>query len=319
MRLSICLLLLAASVFAQIPADPAPSLETLRDGYDKGDYAIFSKEFSAALKTRMDEKTAGQFFKNANIGWGHWDTFGPPERLSESEIRMRCVFEKTIADLTVKFDAEGKIDQYNFKEVLTPDFASPPIASVYFRFPFKGEWIVLQGGDTAEQNAHHNNPSMAFALDLIRAPQPKLTPAENEALTAGQPVFCPVGGMVEQLIDAIPENAPGQTNPMAPDGNAISIKYTKDEYLSISHLQPGSFTVKASQKLEPGQALAKTGRSGDTPASMVTLNVSNNILGQKGKTRKFGFACVELFDGKAWQKKVNYSPVKGDLLRLCAD
>jgi len=319
MRLSICLLLLAAAVFAQIPADPAPALETLRDGFDKGDYSIFSKNFSAGLKARVDEKAASQFFKNANIGWGSWDSFGPPERLSDSEIRVRCAFERTTADLTVAFDAEGKIDRYLFKEVLTPDFANPPIASVYFRFPFKGEWTVLQGGDTAEQNAHHDHPSMAFAMDFARTPQPRLTAAENEALTVGQEIFRPVGGTGAQLIDAIPENAPGQTNAIAPDGNVIAIRYTKEEYLSISHLQAGGFAVKASQKMEPGQALAKAGRSGDTPVSVVTLSVSNNFLGQKGKARKFGFACVEVFDGQGWQKKVNFSPVKGDRLRPCAE
>jgi len=71
--------------------------------------------------------------------------------------------------------------------------------------------------------------------------------------------------------------------------------------------------------MEPGQALAKAGRSGDTPVSVVTLSVSNNFLGQKGKARKFGFACVEVFDGQGWQKKINFSPVKGDRLRPCAE
>lgn len=313
MRLTICLLLLAAAVFAQVPADPAPALETLRSGYDMGDYSVFSKHFSEGLKVRVDEKMAGQFFKNANIGWGNWDTFGTPERLSENEIRVRCVFEKTTADLTVKFDAEGKIDQYGFKEVDFPDFANPPIASVYFRFPFQGEWTVLQGGDTAEQNTYHDDPSMAFAMDLARPP------ADGAPPTAGQEIHCPVGGTVAQLVDGIPDNAPGQTNALAPHGNVIAIQYTKDEYLSISHLQAGSFAVKASQKVEPGQLIAKTGNSGDVPSPAVTLSVSNNFIGQKGKVRKFGFACVERFDGQGWQKKVNYSPVKGDRLRPCAE
>lgn len=319
MRLTICLLLLSAAAFAQVPADPAPALETLRNGYDMGDYSIFSKMFSEGFKVRMDEKAAGQFFKNANIGWGNWDSFSTPERISENEVRARCVFEKTTADITVRFDAEGKIDQYTFKEVLVPDFANPPIASAYFRFPFKGEWTVLQGGDTAELNTHHDDSFMAFALDLARTPADKAGAADGASPTAGQEIYCPVGGTVAQLVDGIPENAPGQANAMAPHGNVIAIQYTKNEYLSISHLQAGSFAVKASQKVEPGQILARAGSSGDAPAPAVTLSVSSNLIGQKGKVRKFGFACVELFDGQGWQKKVNYSPIKGDRLRLCAE
>jgi hypothetical protein len=312
MRLSICLLLFAASLLAQVPADPLPAIETLREGFNKGDYTIFSKEFSPELKARFDEKMAGQFFKNANIGWGHWDTTGAPEPVSDREVRVRCGFEKARADLTVAFTAEGKIDRYAFKPIEEADFANPPAASVFFRFPLQGEWTVLR-------SERQSPPAKAFALDLVRTLPAGNDEAGAQALTAGQAILAPVGGTVAQVLDGIPENAPGQVNAMAPDGNALAIRYAKDEFLSLSHLQPGSFAVKASQKVEPGQALAKAGNSGDCPHPMVTLNVSTNLVGEKGRSKKFGFACVERFDGAAWQQKVNYIPAQGDRLRPCTE
>ena len=318
------LLLLALNAFAQKPADLGPILDNLKDSYDRTDPATFTRDFSPALKEANSEKILKGFFINVLPGWGHWKTTGAVAWKSEREAVVRVDFEKANTELVLRLNAEGKVEYYKFNEIAVIDFASPPQASMYLRFPLKGQWLVLEGGDTAESNRHHARVDEAFALDLVKVADDGSWSTGKESTneqfaTYGQEILNPVVGRVIQITDNIPENAPGKANAMAPEGNALAIRYAQNEYVIFEHMQAGSFSVKPGHEPAPGQVLGRAGNSGDSLHPIVTVNVMDNVLGQKGKARKFGFACVEWFDGQSWQKKTNYFPVKGDRLRPCTD
>lgn len=324
MRIFLSLLLLASLAPAGTPTDPMPLLMDLQEAYNRSDGTAFAKDFSSALQKKFNEDYTKSFFLNAKTGWGTWNTIGEVRREGEDTLVVRVGLELAVRNLTLRFDAAGKVDQLSFVEIEAVDFAAPPMASTYFRFPVQGAWLVLAAGDPETYQAEGRTRENAFALDLVKVKEGTSWSTGKETLNSqfasyDQEVTAPVGGKIVQLVDAVPENAVGKTNDIAPGGNALTIQFSRDEYLSMTHLRAGSFAPKVGQEAVPGAALARTGNSGATPRPKLTLNASDNILYQKGRSLKFGFSCVEVLTGQSWVRKENYSPATGDLLRPCAE
>ena len=325
MRALLLSLILAVSAFAQTGDPLADVLDSIKEGYNKADTSIYTKHFSDSLRATQEDNQLLGFFKNAAIGWGKLKSFGAPQRQDGGRIAVTATFDKADTMMLLVLDKENKVTGLTFKEMENVDFDNPLQASVFFRFPLKGIWKVAEGGETRAQNAHHESKDEAFAVDLIRLTDEKAAPpaAPSKSFaddpTYGQEILCPIAGAVGQLLDGIPENAAGTANAMSPWGNVLAIRYGREEFFVISHLKGGSFKIRAGESCTPGQPVALSGASGSASRPMVTFNVRNNIVGQKGKSMKFGFACVEAFDGKTWASRVNYMPVKGDILRGCPE
>jgi hypothetical protein len=325
MRALLLSLILAVSAFAQTGDPLADVLDSIKEGYNKADTSIYTKHFSSALRATHEDNQLMGFFKNAALGWGKMKSFGTPQRQDGGRVVVSAAFDKADTQLTLVLDKDNKLTHLTFKEMQSADFDNPLQASVFFRFPLKGAWKVAEGGGTREQNAHHDSRDEAFAMDFIRLTDEKAAPPAVPSKTFaddptyGQEILCPAAGTVGQLLDGIPENTPGSANAMSPWGNVLAIRYGKEEFFLISHLKGGSFKIRAGEACTPGQPLALSGASGSTSRPLVTFNVRNNIAGQKGRSMKFGFACVEAFDGKSWSSRVNYMPVKGDILRDCPE
>jgi|GEM_PF-2441344 len=325
MRALLLSLIFAVSAFAQAVDPLTDILDSVKDGYNKADSGLYSKYFNDAYRATQEDGMLLSFFKNAAIGWGKLKAFGTPQRSAGGHVTVPATFDKADTLLLLELDKDNKVAALTFKEMQNVDFANPLLASVFFRFPLNGIWKVAEGGVTKEQNAHHDSKDEAFAMDFIRLTDEKTAPSADSAKsyaddpTYGQEILCPVAGTVGQILDGISENAPGSVNAMAPNGNVLAVRYGPEEFALFSHLKGGSFKIRAGYACKPGQPLALSGVSGNVSRPIVTFNVSNNIAGQKGKSIKFGFACVEVFDGKTWTSKSNYSPVKGDILRRCPE
>ena len=325
MRALLLSLILAVSAFAQTGDPLADILDSIKEGYNKADSSIYTKHFSDSLRASQEDSKLMGFFKNAAIGWGKLKSFGAPQRQDGGRITISATFDKADTLMLLVLDKENKVTGLTFKEMENVDFDNPLQASVFFRFPLKGIWKVAEGGDTRAQNAHHESKDEAFAMDFIRLTDEKAAPFAGPAKsyaddpTYGQEILCPAVGVVGQLLEGIPENAPGVVNSMSPGGNILAIRYGHEEFAVFSHLKGGSFKIRAGEECKPGQPLALSGVSGNVSRPVVTFNIRNNIAGQKGKSLKFGFACVESYNGKTWTPRVNYSPVKGDILRVCPE
>jgi murein DD-endopeptidase MepM/ murein hydrolase activator NlpD len=325
MRIFLVILFAAATALAQAPAEPLPVFENLREAFNATDAVAFSRDFAPALKEEIAEKFLPYFLRRTKGGWGEWETVREVSWDSgRSSAKAKVQFAETTQMLVLALDAEGRITRFDFSEVDTPDFDHPKSASAPLRFPLKGTWLVLAGGDPETYAAAGRTMQNAFALDLVKVTDGRAWKAgretRNDQFPAyGQEVAAPIGGKLIQATDSIPENAPGERNAFAPEGNALVIKMADREYLSLSHLKGGSFSVKVGAEVAPGQTLARIGNSGDTPHPVLSMNASTDILGQKGLPIKFAFACVEVQEGQNWEKRENYSPSTGDLLRPCAE
>jgi hypothetical protein len=142
--------------------------------------------------------------------------------------------------------------------------------------PFRGHGIVGQDYITT---GGHGGFWNAFAIDLDGLDQRdgELSDANELAADAGygREILAPAAGTVVYARNDVPNNPhlgaePGEDyysglhDPVtAFAGNCVIIDHGNSEYSVMMHMQPGSVTVKAGDRVAVGQAVGKLGNSGD--------------------------------------------------------
>lgn len=170
--------------------------------------------------------------------------------------------------------------------------------------PLKGRLLVHDGHDFY---AHHRrlntqHPAaqqfgltqnfMRYSLDLNTTNQAfepfKGEGARNEDWYAwGQPLYAAGDGTVVAAGDGEPDNIRGGQNffnpgalaatPMKFYGNYVVIDHGHGEFSLLGHLQKGSVTVKAGDRVKRGQAVAKVGSSGSSNNPHVHFELRNGV------------------------------------------
>ncbi len=137
---------------------------------------------------------------------------------------------------------------------------------VLFRLPFLGSWKVSQGHDGEYTHQSH----WRLALDFVKQGSDGLTYSGTGArlsdyLCYGKPVYPAADGVVDTVVDGIPDNSPGDANTRQNWGNTVVLKHAAGLYTKYSHLKPGSIRVKPGDYVLIGTELAQTGNSGRSP------------------------------------------------------
>lgn len=132
--------------------------------------------------------------------------------------------------------------------------------------PFFGEWKVTQSYDG---NITHKG-DWQHALDFeIYDEKGKSYEGSGDFpedyYCFDKVVLSPADGVIEEIIDDIPDNKIGDVNLLKNWGNTIIIKHHEGLYSKLSHLKFHSVTVKKDEKVKQGQALARCGNSGRSP------------------------------------------------------
>ena len=134
--------------------------------------------------------------------------------------------------------------------------------------PFRGEWYVFHGGNSALINLHHYAGSQRYAMDLLLAQDGPLPQEKKKDINAyqtfGQPLFAPIDGVVVDLENGMEDQQIGLHDAHRPCGNHVIIKTDAGTYVLIAHLQKGSVSVSEGQRVQTGEPLAKCGNSGNT-------------------------------------------------------
>lgn len=291
------------------------TLKNMQEGYNKANVETFNLALSEKGKEKWDKNMLMSFFLNANIGWGNIQSFKlPPKEVEKNVFEIETKFEKARLTLRLNLSNDKKVDDFSFIPIKKVDFENPKISSKKLKFPFKGNWIVKEGGGNLEKNLFKDTYDKAFALYFQKTDEKgSIIDSKNFE------VLAPVEANIWQIIDNIPENEKNSPNKMRPNGNVIVLKLSGEEFLAITNLKEGSFKFKAGQNVKVGDVLALTGFSGDINEPMVGMWVQTNVLEQEGEGVKFYFSCIEKFDGKKWIKKEDYFPEKGDILRSCSN
>lgn len=187
---------------------------------------------------------------------------------------VRCKTMAETGTLMFAFDSTGHVSGM----FIRPQKPAPrrEYASAYtkrhtlarLRLPFDGEWTVIWGGHSIEQNYHAMTRDQRFAHDLVMLKNGSSHKGDGRKLTDyycyGQPILAPADGEIVWQRDSLPDQAIGSTDAANAIGNGVVIDHATGEFSVIAHLQPGSLRVKLGQQVKAGDVIGLTGNSGNT-------------------------------------------------------
>jgi urea transporter len=132
--------------------------------------------------------------------------------------------------------------------------------------PFMGSWVVSQGydGDITHQG------EWSKALDFVIKDELGHTFANAGSLCEhyycfNKPVLACADGMIENVVDHIPDNGINMVNTTQNWGNSVVIKHAGGLYSKVSHLKQNSVKVTVGDFVKQGDLLGLCGNSGRSP------------------------------------------------------
>lgn len=136
------------------------------------------------------------------------------------------------------------------------------------RLPFDGEWTVVWGGRTPEQNHHATHPAQRFAYDLLVTREGRTHEGDGSALEQyhcwGRPILAPADGVVSSVVEGIADTPIRGQNREQPAGNHVVIDHGNGEHSLLAHLRQGSVAVREGERVRAGQVLGACGNSGNS-------------------------------------------------------
>lgn len=143
-------------------------------------------------------------------------------------------------------------------------------APVRLALPLRDGWhYVAQGGNSTFVNYHNRSQAQQYALDLVElnalgARARGVYPTSLEGYVIfGETVHSPCDGPIVAAVNELPDHIPPATDREHPAGNHVVIACEGVNVL-LAHLQNGSVTVQAGDRVTTGQPLGRVGNSGNT-------------------------------------------------------
>lgn len=187
--------------------------------------------------------------------------------------------------------------------------------------PFRGVGVV--GQDWATNGGHGGGIGTDFAVDLRGldrnyAEQINDAGENASAVGWGREILAPAAGTVTYARNDVPDNRrPGDGfetttyanvhDPvMAFYGNCVVVDHGNSEYSLMAHLQQGSVTVKAGDRVTAGQVMGKLGNSGDSFGPHLHYQLQSAPLLFHGQSLPFRFQNIDipqLSRGRAFEAK----------------
>jgi hypothetical protein len=181
--------------------------------------------------------------------------------------------------------------------------------------PFEGEWFVVWGGRTPEQNYHVIAPDQRFAYDILALKDGASHTGDGSSVEQyycwGRPILAPAAGTVAEAVDGLDDNKPGVMDPAHPPGNHVILDHGNGEFSLLAHLQKGSVAVKKGGAVKVGDRLGRCGNSGNTTEPHLHYHLQNTATFGKSEGLPAQFLDY-LADGKDVARG---EPVKGQTIR----
>ena len=283
--------------------------------YNAAKYEQIFDMFSPQMKSALPlQKTLG-FLSGLGLQAGKIQSREFVGFTDGSYASYKAVFEKATLLLNISLDRKNEINGLLVKPYVAPTSTELTRNKTKMILPFNGEWTVVWGGDTKEQNYHVENEAQKGAFDLLiyddNGKSHTGTGSKNEDYYAfGKELIAPCDGVVEIAIDGVPDNRPGQQNPLFVTGNTVVIKTANGEYLVFAHFKQNSIRVVQGQTVKQGDVLGLCGNSGNSSEPHLHFHIQNIANMQFATGAKCYFSDI-LVNGKM-QSEV--SPVKGDIV-----
>ncbi len=235
----------------------------------------------------------------------------------------RAAFQKshTMTEITVGIQDDGQIAPLGIRasESFHPEAASKYLdyaTKTVLRLPFAEQWEVGWGGRTVAQNYHAEYPDQRFAYDLGVVRHGSTHSGDgthcSDYYCYGLPILAPGDGVIVSLLDGLPDNVPGKTNPADhAGGNHVCIDHGNGEYSMLCHMQPGSLKVKQGQRVKAGQPIGLCGNSGNTSNPHLHYHLQTTAVFFKGEGLPAQFQRFRA-DG---QRVARGEPVQGQFIQ----
>ena len=282
------------------------------------DYAGIGRDFDQTVADFFPLEKRKPFFKNLLAQYGKIEKLGEPRLTPPNQAIFIAHCERGKLDIQVWLDEKDKIIGLLFLPH-KPDIPVPEKNETRLSLPFKGRWLVFWGGDTKELNQHHDVPNQRFVFDFLGVNEEGETHkgegTVNEDYPAfGREVLAPADGSVTDVITGVRDNVPGSMNPYSALGNAIFIQHCEHEVSVLAHLKLDSTTVKTGDKVKTGQVVGLCGNSGNSSEPHLHYHLQNTPIIQDGTGIKCYYQKVIVLENGKKQSKVNYSPIKGQII-----
>ena len=293
-------------------------LDRMVKAVNEGDYARIGSDFDRTMEDFFPLEKREPFFKNLSAQHGKIIRLDKPRLVQPGQAISVANCERGKLDIKVWLDEKDKIIGLLFLPHTT-DMPVPEKNETKLSLPFKGKWLVFWGGDTKELNQHHDAPNQRFAFDLLGADEQGKTrkgkdQVNEDYFAFGREVLAPADGNVTDVINGVRDNVPGSMNPYSALGNVVFIQHREHEVSVLAHLKLGSITVKVGNKVKRGQVIALCGNSGNSSEPHLHYHLQNTPIIQDGTGTKCYFEKVIVIDDGNKKAKMNYSPIKGDII-----
>lgn len=154
-----------------------------------------------------------------------------------------------------------------------------------YTLPFRGEWLVYNGGATPATSHSWDVLTQRYAYDFVVA-DAALRRHHGEGCVVtdyfcySREIIAPADGEVISARDGVrdaPRPGSGWLDFLSPDfrGNFVIIKHAEGEYSFLAHLIPGSICVRPGQHVQCGQTIGQCGNSGHSTEPHLHFHVQD--------------------------------------------
>jgi urea transporter len=177
-------------------------------------------------------------------------------------LKLRTTFSTKLSEVVIQHNSPEK-NLYYFKNSSErfKDLKYMPIS-----LPFWGEWTVSQGHNG--KYTHKGDWKHAWDFVITNANKEQYE-NRGDYLTDyfcyNKAIVAPADGTVQEIVDGIEDNIPGDVNTTQNWGNTIIIKHSDYLYTKMSHLRSGSIKPAKGDFVKKSEAIASCGNSGRSP------------------------------------------------------
>lgn len=183
------------------------------------------------------------------------------------------------------------------------------ITKTNLSLPFKGEWMVTNGGQDPLKNSHlrpDGPQNQLYSYDFRKSHQGEGKKLEDYEVF-GEEVLSPGDGTIVQVIDGSFDVLPGEKDRSVGVGNAIIIDHNNGEWSMLCHFKHNSIKVGVGDKIKQGDLLGLCGNSGNTSEPHVHFSFQDGSLMHTAQALPATFTEI-LVDGVLTQ---NAEPERG--------
>jgi hypothetical protein len=311
-----CLVVAPRASAQNQPSDIESVANAIVAAYNARDYEAIVKRLAPGARAQVTIDELRRFYDGLHDSAGKLTSLGKPAFFGDGIAVYSANFERKTMELAIALDDSGMVRGLEIHD--------KPVRRDRNRtsltLPFNGDWLVIWGGDTPEQNYHQSIALSRFAFDFMKVDEHGRKfkgdgKRADDYFSFGQEIVAPADGVVTDVITGVADNKPGVVNNFADIGNMVMIRHATGEVSVFAHLKLGSTRVSVGQRVRRGQVLGLCGNSGNSDEPHLHYQLQDSNGPTRESTIKVFFQNIVVRRDSVASAQSEYSPVKGDIVR----